>query len=830
MSKKFLLALSSLSIFLVAFLSQTDIEKKEIEKEEPPSEWFYSQRAFPFEEINYEAYKSALQQASTMKANANKSSANWTFAGPINIGGRVTDVEMPNSNMQTIYVGAASGGIFKSTNLGESWFPIFDSALSLSIGDITIFPMNENTIYVGTGEPNGGSGSLTYGGFGVYKSTDAGEHWIHLGLDSTRYIGKIALVPNDSNTIFVAAMGSMYSKSPQRGLFRTTNNGNSWQKILFVSDSTGCIDVAINPASPNIIYAAMWERVRHPWGRTYGGITSGIFRSTNGGNTWSQLTNGLPTNSTENGRITLAISPSNPNILYASYASTSGPSLGIFKTTDGGNSWTSLNYAPASPYEWWFRGVCVHPTNPNIVYYLGFDASVSLNGGQHWNSLGNFHVDHHAIFVHPQNPNIVLEGNDGGLYVSHNGGTNWNFLQNLPFTQFYTCEVDFQHPTNLYGGTQDNGTNRTTTGNLDDWENIFGGDGFYVLVDPMDNSYLYMEYQYGGFSFGTTGINANDRFNWSTPFVFDPSNSATLFLGSNKLYTTTNRAGTWHSISNDLTNGPSPGNLQFGTITTIAVAPSDGNVIYVGTDDANVWVTTNGGTMWNHIADSLPKRWVTRVAVDPANENIAYVAFSGFRWNELLPHIFRTTNFGATWNAISANLPEAPVNDIIIDPVFDSTLYVATDVGVFASSDLGNVWNAIGTNFPNVVVTDLVLHNPTRTLIAATYGRSMYKIILDSVSSVKSVELKIKNFTLEQNFPNPFNSSTNIRFTISESRNTTLKIFDINGKEIATLISQHLSAGNHEIMWNANEISSGVYLFRLTADTYIETKKLMVLK
>ncbi|MBM4166345.1 MAG: T9SS type A sorting domain-containing protein, partial [Ignavibacteria bacterium] len=326
------------------------------------------------------------------------------------------------------------------------------------------------------------------------------------------------------------------------------------------------------------------------------------------------------------------------------------------------------------------------------------------------------------------------------------------------------------------------------------------------------------------------GINFSDRFNWSTPFVFNPLNSASLFLGSDKMYKTTDRANNWIAISPDLTNGPSPGNLPYGTITTIAVAPSDSNTIYAGTDDANVWVTTNSGANWTNISDSLPNRWITRVAVDNVNPLTAYVTISGYRWGENIGHIYRTTSAGADWNNIHGNLPDAPINDIIVDTERDSTLYIATDVGVFASENLGNSWHTLGNNLPNVVVNDLRLHNPTRTLVAATYGRSMYKIKLDSVSSVQSEVFQKLRFSLEQNFPNPFNSTTKIRFTIPESGYATLQIFDISGKVITILVSRQLSAGNHEIDWSANEISSGVYLFRLTTDTYIETKKLMVIK
>ncbi|MBM4167483.1 MAG: hypothetical protein FJ218_11280, partial [Ignavibacteria bacterium] len=608
MNKKFFLVGLSLSIFLVSFFSPKK-ERKHFEKEEssPRGDWFYDQRTFPYSEINYAEYGKAIERSASMKAVAKHTNAAWEFAGPINIGGRITDVEMPSSNTSIIYAGSASGGIFKSTDFGNSWNAIFDDAKSLSIGDITLAPSNENVLYVGTGEPNGGSGSLTYGGFGVYKSTNAGESWTHCGLDSTRFIGKIAVHPTNYNIAYVAAMGTMYSKNEQRGVYRTFDGGLSWQKVFFLSDSTGCIDIAINPNAPNIIYAAMFERMRYAWQRSYGGITSGLYRSTDAGNTWTQLTNGLPPNSPNISRITIALFHPNPEIIYVSYAASSGELMGVYKTTNGGETWTPINSAELSgiftSYGYWFGGIKVHSSDSNILYMLGLYSMKSTNGGANWFSNDfNVHVDHHALFVHPQNPSLVLEGNDGGLYYSNDGGNNFTHFENLPNNQFYTCEVDEQNPTNLYGGTQDNGTNRTLTGNLNDWQELFGGDGFYVLVDPNDNSFLYMEYQYGGFSFGTNGINFSDRFNWSTPFVFNPLNSASLFLGSDKMYKTTDRANNWTAISPDLTNGPSPGNLPYGTITTIAVAPSDSNTIYAGTDDANVWVTSNSGVNWTNIS------------------------------------------------------------------------------------------------------------------------------------------------------------------------------------------------------------------------------------
>ncbi|MEE9449960.1 MAG: T9SS type A sorting domain-containing protein [Ignavibacteriaceae bacterium] len=723
-------------------------------------------------------------------------------------------------------------------------------------------PGNPDIIYVGTGEANCGGGSLAYEGMGVFKSTDGGNNWMHLGLEETRNIGRIVVDPTDSQRVYVAAMGKLFAGNPERGLYRTTNGGASWENALFVSDTTGCIDVVMNPLSSDTIYAAMWERIRQPWGRTYGGITSAIYRSYDGGNSWEVLANGLPVNTGNIGRIGLAICESNPQILYAIYADEVGYFNGVYKTTDGGDSWTQTNDGALSglfsSFGWWFGNIRVAPDDPDIVFAMGLDVYKSTNGGQSWSySSGSMHVDQHGLDIHPINSDFVVAGNDGGIYISQNGGSNWSKVNNLPITQFYTCEIDNQIPQRLYGGTQDNGTNRTLTGNTNDWHMILGGDGFYVLVDPNDNQFVYAEYQWGSFSrstnggnsfiSATNGISGSDRNNWNTPVVFDPSNTQVMYYGTNRLYKSTNRAESWNVISPDLTNGPGI-NIPFGTITTIAVAKSDSNLIYVGTDDGNVWVTLDGGTNWTAISASLPQRWVTRVAADPQDELTAYVTFSGYRWDEYLAHIYRTTDAGNNWTDISSNLPEAPLTDIIIDPASDSTLYVSSDVGVFMTDNLGISWSVLGDSLPNSPTMDLVLHNNTRTLVAATYGRSMYKYDLDFITPVASEEFQPMEFQLFQNYPNPFNPTTKIKFTILTShlnpslyqgegqreRLVVLKVYDVLGNEIATLVNEEKPAGTYEVEFSAigggNGLTSGIYFYQLRAGNFVKTKKMLMIK
>ena len=709
-----------------------------------PGNWaFFAERAFPADNINFDGYERALLQAKSARDCAKQLQAPdlWHLAGPTNIGGRVTDIEMPINDTNTIYVAAASGGIFKTKNKGRTWKPIFDEQLSLSIGDIGISKSNPQILYVGTGEANAGGGSITYDGIGVFKSVDAGKNWTHLGLEKSRNIGRIIVHPTNPDIVYVAAMGSLFANNKERGVFKSIDGGNTWKKTLFLSDSTGCIDLAIHPSAPNIIYAAMWERIRRPNKRQYGGKSCGIYRSVDGGNTWMPLTKGLPMD--DIGRIGLALAESEPNILYSIYANEEGYFKGIYKTEDGGNEWERCRDVPLKDiymsYGWWFGNIRVNPKNANEVYALGLDIWKSKNGGQNWKNVSwqGVHYDQHAMFIHPKNPNLVVLGNDGGAYLSQTAGKKWQHFNNLPITQFYTCEIDPQNPSVLYGGSQDNGIIRTQTGKANDWELLVDGDGFCVIVDPTDSEMLYAAYQYGnlirspdgGISFfeGTSGIKVKDRRNWNTPIILDNNRPNVLYYGTSRLYKSEDRAASWTVISPELSKTENnTNNFAYGTITSIATASSNADVLYIGTDDGNVWRNSNEHNDWIDLTTGLPKRWVTSIAVSATNEQEVYISFSGYRQAEYLPHLFKTTNGGKKWIDIAGDLPEAPINKILIHPLNNNILYVATDVGVFFSENDGNTWQMLGSNLPNVPITDLDINSNTGLLAAATYGRSLY--------------------------------------------------------------------------------------------------------
>lgn len=841
--------LSVCCYFLIQHFLEQPANNNQITKiKQKPSDWIYRQRAYPDGKLDYAAYREAGLQAAGMRNNQHKSTGVWELTGPINIGGRISDVELHPGDTSIIYVGTASGGIFKVTDYGQTVTPIFDNAFSLSIGDLAIDPQNPNIIYAGTGESSASSNTGAFPGTGIYKTTDGGNTWNYTGLDETHYIGRIVVDPQNSNKVYVAAMGHMYGKNIERGVYKSTDGGSNWQNIFYLNDSTGCIDFALNPQNPDKMYAAMWTRVRYPWGRQYTGPTAGIYRSIDGGNSWSQLTNGLPPSDNNTGKIAISVSESNPDIIYAAWSSGPGNTFdNVYKSLDGGDSWSQINVTDMSSYYnsfgWYFGNIRVDPNDPDVVYVVGFDCYKSTDGGVNWLDItsGITHVDQHGLYIHPLNSDFLVLGNDGGLYLSADGGNNWTKSLQLPITQFYACEVDYQFPNRYYGGTQDNGTNRTLTGNLNDWQGILGGDGFYVLVDPTDNNYVYAEWQNGGFcssidggnnfSWSVNGINPLDRFNWNTPFVLDPTDPTTLYIGTQRIYKTTDRAANWTAISNDLTNGPYPGYPNYGTITTIAVAPSNPLVIFAGTEDGNVWSTTDGGNNWNLLSAALPNLWVTRVAVHPTDAQTAYVTFSGYKMEDYIPHVFKTTDGGSNWTDISSNLPGFPVNDIIIDPDSLGNLYIATDFGVYVSFDDGGIWEVMGSDLPAVPVFDLVLHNPSRTLVAGTYGRSMYKFDLATLYTTIGIneQLTINNAQLTI-FPNPLSYSALISFELDEATEGALEIYDLQGKLVETLQKGFFQKGENSFSWKADAVAAGTYLCRLRTKEEMRSKRVMVVK
>lgn len=805
-----------------------------------PDSWLFEQRAYPFDNINYEVYNRELRQVQQQRAaqaeleSRNATFSDWELLGPTNIGGRITDIALNPNDPNIFFVGTAVGGIFKTTDRGQSWKAVFDKAGRLSIGDLAIAPSNTKILYAGTGEANASATSGAFFGDGVYKSVNGGKSWTNVGLENTHHIGRVVINPYNEDHVLVAATGKLYDKNEERGLYQTKDGGDTWQQLLFVNDSTACIDVVMHPTDTNTIYAVTWERLRKPWQRSYAGPGSRIYRSKDGGTTWDIIMNGLPNN--EHGRMGLAIAPSEPDVLYVALTENriTNSFNGLYKSTNGGDSWrrTSDFFLSGmySNFGWYFGQVRVDPKDADRAYVLGVGMFQTDNGGRNWERIAQgVHVDHHALETHPLDSNMVVLGNDGGVYLSSNRARNWTHLPNLPVTQFYQCEVAQSLDNRYFGGTQDNGTLLSSNGKAAEWSQVLGGDGFHVIVDPENPDLVYAEYQWGNlfrsvnggasFQWALNGVNGSDRNNWNTPIAIDPSNSSTLYYGSDRLYRSTNRAASWEAISGDLTKGPHPsGSRSFSTLTTIAVAPSNSNFIYVGADDGNVQMTVDGGNNWQLISDNLPERYITGIAVDEKDPLLAYVTLSGYRNLDYLPHVFRTTDGGATWEDISTGLPEVPINDIIIDNQSPNKLYVATDLGVWTQKDRMSDWQELGQKFPPTIVTDLVLHKSKRELVAATFGRSLYKYKLD-LSPPDFPDLDTTIIFPIQISPNPVRDLANLRFEVEKAQIGQVRIYDLQGRLLEQRDNIQLYKGDNSIPIDANKLpNTGDYVVTLVAD------------
>jgi photosystem II stability/assembly factor-like uncharacterized protein len=610
---------------------------------------------------------------------------------------------------------------------------VFDAEPTLSIGDVALDPKDPNVVWVGTGEAN--SSGDTFPGTGVYLSTDRGATWQQMGLADTQQIGRVVVDPTDSNTIWVAAIGNQRAKDVNRGVYRSKDKGKTWQNVLFRADDTGAIDLAIDPSAPGTVYAAFWERVRTDNARVAGGKQSGIFKTTDGGATWTQLTHGLPASASTTGRIGVSVCASQPKTVYAIFDDTKKNFNGVYRSDDGGATWARTKDKAIAQiyatYGWWFGNVRCSPTDPKTVFAVGFGVAKTTDGGKTWkDASGNMHPDNHALYIDPAKPSHVYVGNDGGFHISNDGGRTYQGPVKLPVTQFYDVSIDPNNPTHFYGGAQDNGVVRTLSAGTSNWEPIYGGDGMYTFVDPTNSSIVYAESQNGALGKSTDSGNSFndigpqfDRSNWNTPVHLDPKDHNTIYFGATNMFRSSDGGTTFTAFSPDLTNGPSATLPGFGTISTFDVAQADTSTVYAGTDDGNVWGTHDAGATWNKIMTGLPTRYVTRIIADPANASRVFVSFSGYGKPG---HLFQSDDAGKTWKAIDAGLPQVPVNVILRDPKSATALYVGTDVGVFVSQDLGATWTAISQGMPVVPVLDLALDQKTRTLLAGTHGRSMY--------------------------------------------------------------------------------------------------------
>ncbi len=679
-------------------------------------------------------------------------------------------------------------------NNGTTFESILPEQSNVPIGHVAIAPSNPNIIWVGTGDP--ASGRIPLRGCGVYKSVDAGRTWKYAGLKETAHIGRIAIHPRNPDVVYVAAVGYHFSLSQDRGLYKTTNGGESWEKILYINERAGIVDVVLNPENPEIILAAAYDKTRIPWNFDDFGPESGIYKSTDGGRTWKRLTNGLPAGKI--GRIGLAIYPKNPNIIYANItnentrpateeeikqAERRGLKLRerrrggeVFRSEDGGETWKKMSPEGQSIGGGkWYGQIYIDPNNDQVIYVMDTNLLRSTDGGRTWGKEGpetiadRVHVDHHALWIDPQNSHHLILGNDGGLAVSYDFGKTWDVYDNLPLAQYYAIGVDMEEPYNIYGGTQDNGSIKVVSHSLrgqitrDDCLSVGGGDGMYNQVDPNDSRWLYNASQLGAIQRvdQKTGLVKNIRpipakgeppyrFNWTAPIHISPHISQVIYIGANVLLRSVNRGDTWQKISPDLTtNDPEKlkGNIEFCTITTISESPITPGIIWVGTDDGKVQVTKNGGGTWHDVTEKLAEAgapqeyYVSRVFASHHQEGKAYVTKTGFQRDDYRPFVFVTEDGGETWHNITSNLPEGTVYVIAEDRKNPNLLFVGTEMSVFVTLDGGKRWVKLGRNLPaNALVHDLVLHPRENDLIVATHGRGLF---IADISVLQELSAKV---------------------------------------------------------------------------------------
>ncbi|MEK6321301.1 MAG: glycosyl hydrolase [Acidobacteriota bacterium] len=694
--------------------------------------------------------------------------------GPAFTSGRVCSIAVDPTDHSRYFVGAASGGVWKTTNAGTTWAPVFDNEGSYSIGTITIDPKNPFTVWVGTGE-NNSQRSVSYGD-GVYRSDDGGKTWKNVGLKASERIGRIAIDPRNSDAVYIAAQGPLWGPGGDRGLFKTTDGGKTWKNILSIGENTGVTDVVIDSNNPDTVYAASYQRRRHVWTLINGGPESAIHKSTDAGATWNKLRAGLP--NVDMGRIGLTISPVDTNVLYATIEAADAKG-GIFRSTDRGGSWERRN--PFDTTAMYYSQIFADPKELDRIYVMNVFLMVSDDGGRTLRRLGekSKHVDNHVIWIDPNNTRHYLVGCDGGVYESYDRGANWQFKSNLPLGQFYDVTVDNSTPFyNVYGGMQDNysvgGPSRTRSASgivNSDWFVTHGGDGFRTQVDPEDPNTLYAELQYGSIvrvdkrTGERMGIQPSEgkgeqplRFNWDSPFIISPHSRTRLYFAADKLFRSDDRGDTWRVISSQLSRGldrnklPVMGKIwgpdavakhtstdPFGNSSALAESPKKEGLIYVGTDDGLIQVTEDAGKNWRKIESftGVPDMtYVSRIAASQHDADTVYAAFENHKRSDFAPYLLKSTDRGKSWTSIKSNLPaNGPVLALAEDHVNPNLLFIGTEFGLFFTIDGGQKWIQLKGGLPTISVRDLAIQKRENDLVVGTFGRSVY--ILDNYTALR---------------------------------------------------------------------------------------------
>ena len=711
--------------------------------------------------------------------------------GPAGMSGRVTSIDVVLNNPSIIYIGTASGGLWKSVNGGTSFAPLFDEQPIASIGAVAVNQQNPDVVWAATGEGNPRN-SQNFGA-GIYKSLDAGKTWQLMGLENTRNIHRVLINPKNPDIVYVGVQGSAYGDHAERGVYKTTDGGKTWDKILYVNDKTGVADMVMDPVNPDKLLVGMWEFRRWPWFFKSGGAGSGLHVTLDGGKTWKQRSkdDGLPEG--ELGKMGLAISRSNPNVVYALVESKKNA---LYRSDDGGLKWRKTTDKGIGDRPFYYFDLMIDPKNENRVYEISTYISRSEDGGKNFQTIVPFsrvHSDYHAFWVHPENPDFIILGNDGGLVISRDKAKTWTFVDNLPVGQFYHVNVDMETPFNLYGGMQDNGSWRGPSAvwrdggiRTEHWEELYFGDGFDVVPDRANPRYGWAMAQGGALGrydlvTGDTKfmkpVHPNDvylRYNWNSGIAADPFDPKTIYYGSQFVHKSTNRGDSWDIISPDLTTNDTTrqkasesGGLTFDatnaenycTILSIAPSPVQKDVLWIGTDDGQLQLTTDGGKTWTNLTKNIkgvPDRtWIPQVQASKYNANEAFVVFDNHRANDWKPYVYRTKDFGKTWEKITNDDKIGFCYALEQDPEAPNLLFLGTEFGLYVSIDAGKNWSKWKAGFPTVPTMDLVIHPRDHDLAIATFGRALY--VLDDIRPLRALAkegVKILDATLKV-FPAP---------------------------------------------------------------------------
>lgn len=725
-----------------------------------------------------------------MRDNSLFKKLSWQFIGPTNISGRMTDVEVvtPKGENYTIYVAGASGGIWKTRNEGITWEPVFENEMTAAFGDLALDPQDQNIIWAGTGEANIFRSSNA--GAGIYVSKDAGKNWEHKGLTNTNTISRVLVHPENHNVVYVAAGGNEWTNNEERGVYKTSDGGASWEKILFVDEKTGANDLVMDPNNPDILYASMWQRIRKKWNdpRTEEDYTgSGLFKTIDGGKTWKPINNGLPVPAYR-GRIGIDLCKAQPNVLYAfvdNYEKLpeehglnqeedayGRPSSGrikgatLYRSDDAGENWTQVSQSNeymenlSGTYGWVFGQVRIDPVNPDKVYVMGLYLNVSEDGGKTFHELGGMHMDHHGLWIDPENPDYLVNVNDGGVAVSYDGKNFRTFYNNLPLAQFFNIGLDMAEPFHVYGSIQDHGSYRGVVDLSRGRDRIPavafdyapGGEGSNHVIHPDNPDLVYSAGFYGTISKTNMRTTQSEnimppapegvdrlRGQWLAPFILSPHNPGIIYHGSQFVYRSMNAGESWEKISPDLTynDDDRKGDIPYQTIFTISESPLKFGVIYAGTDDGRVWMTKNSGEKWTEINKGLPyRKWVSRMEASRFAEGRVYMTQNGKRDDDFAAYIWKSEDYGQTWTSIKANIPYGPVNVIREDPKNENILYVGTDYGVFVSINRGETWQSLTGSLPITYVHDLKIHERDDMAVIGTHGRGAWALDVRIIRSM----------------------------------------------------------------------------------------------